>query len=255
MDTMSLPALKLLPTLLQIAPSTPLRRAALVRLKVWDGRMERNSPQPLIFESWLRELNRVLFAERLGPLFDDYWSLNATVVTQTLSNGCGTVPCDEAVASAFDRALDGIAATEGDDVDDWRWGDAHRAPMAHPFLSRLPVLNRLFDIGIATDGGFYTINRGASRIEDPNHPFADDHGAGYRAVYDLSDLDNSQFMIATGQSGNPLSPHYGDLVTPWRDGAHFAIAGSPAAIAATGLGTLLLQPRPAPLTDHAHPAS
>lgn len=39
-----------------------------------------------------------------------------------------------------------------------------------------------------------------------------------RAIFDLSDLDKSLFMIATGQSGNPLSSHYGDMLEDWRDG-------------------------------------
>jgi penicillin amidase len=74
-------------------------------------------------------------------------------------------------------------------------------------------------------------------------PFAHRHGAGYRAVYDLADLDNSRFMIATGQSGNPLSPHYGDLVRPWRDGAHFRISRGKDDLARPALGRLALEPR------------
>jgi penicillin amidase len=43
-------------------------------------------------------------------------------------------------------------------------------------------------------------------------------------IYDLADLDNSRFMIATGQSGNPLSAHYDDLLETWRDGKYLTIA-------------------------------
>ena len=45
------------------------------------------------------------------------------------------------------------------------------------------------------------------------------HGASYRGVYDLADLDRSLFMMAPGQSGNPLSRHARDFLTRWRDGA------------------------------------
>jgi penicillin amidase len=51
------------------------------------------------------------------------------------------------------------------------------------------------------------------------------HGPGYRAVYDLADLDNSRFMIATGQSGNLLSPLYGNLTQRWRDGKYLKLVG------------------------------
>jgi penicillin amidase len=46
------------------------------------------------------------------------------------------------------------------------------------------------------------------------------HGAGLRAVYDLSQLGDSLFMIAPGQSGNVFSRHFNDLVQPWRDGRY-----------------------------------
>ncbi len=103
----------------------------------------------------------------------------------------------------------------------------------------------LLDIGIETDGDNYTVNRGASFGEGPT-PFAHRHGAGYRAVYDLADLANSRYMIATGQSGNPLSSQYGDFVRRWRDGEHFAVAGSRQELAGKALGRLTLEPLQAP---------
>ena len=36
-------------------------------------------------------------------------------------------------------------------------------------------------------------------------------------ILDFADLDASRFMIVPGESGNPLSPHYSDLLLPWRD--------------------------------------
>ncbi|HYD31548.1 MAG TPA: penicillin acylase family protein, partial [Azospirillaceae bacterium] len=76
------------------------------------------------------------------------------------------------------------------------------------------------------------------------NPFAHSHGAGFRGVYDLDNLTNSRFIIATGQSGNPLSAHWGNLVQRWRDGGHVLLAGSAEDVAANGLGTLTLTPVP-----------
>jgi penicillin amidase len=42
-----------------------------------------------------------------------------------------------------------------------------------------------------------------------------------RAIYDLSDLNNSLYMHAPGQSGHPLSPHHGDLAPRWAEGEFF----------------------------------
>ncbi|MCR9267902.1 MAG: penicillin acylase family protein, partial [Alphaproteobacteria bacterium] len=58
-------------------------------------------------------------------------------------------------------------------------------------------------------------------------PFAHRHGAGLRALMDLSDPDGSRFIIATGQSGNPLSPRYRDLADAWRDGQTLTLGPDP----------------------------
>jgi penicillin amidase len=55
--------------------------------------------------------------------------------------------------------------------------------------------------------------------------FPDVHGAGLRAIFDLADLDRSRFIIAGGQSGNPLSAHYRDQVERWRDGRYIELRG------------------------------
>ncbi len=82
----------------------------------------------------------------------------------------------------------------------------------------MPYLDSLFGYEVETDGGNDTLNRAGARFGGPPDAlFADVHGPGYRAVYDLADLDRSRFMIATGQSGNPFSPHSGNLAARWRD--------------------------------------
>ena len=111
------------------------------------------------------------------------------------------------------------------------------------------MLGRFADLEIATDGGGYTVNRGASRVADPENPFADIHGPGYRAIYDLSDLAQSRFMIATGQSGNPLSPHYGDLLRDWRDGRYMRLGLKRGDLEAAAEGVFRLVPPAPPATQ------
>ena len=87
------------------------------------------------------------------------------------------------------------------------------------------------EFAVEADGGFYTVNRGGPRLGGPPESrYENRHGPGFRAVYDLADLDNSRFMIATGQSGNPLSPFYGSLATRWRDGEYLKLDGPGAAV-------------------------
>jgi penicillin G amidase len=99
------------------------------------------------------------------------------------------------------------------------------------------VLHDLLKTRIPADGGSDTVNRGEMRISDPEEPFLDRHGAGLRMILDFADLDASRFMMVPGESGNPLSPHYSDLLRPWRDFAWLTLGR------AAGGETLVLAPK------------
>ena len=218
----------------------------------WDGRMARDRPEPLIFAEWLRMLDRDLFADELGDLFPPMWDLHAKLIARTLRNDAAwcddvTTPehetCGFQIARALDQALDALEQRYGTDIAAWRWGDAHRARHDHPVFGRIPVLRDLCDLAIPADGGNDTVNRGAMRVGNPSAPFADIHGPGYRAVYDLANPDASLFEIATGESGNPLSRHYRDFLERWRDGLGRPLTGTPGELSDAGADLLTLAPR------------
>ena len=91
--------------------------------------------------------------------------------------------------------------------------------------------------------GAWKLAAGAFDVNDLERPFAQSHGAGYRAVYDLSAPENSVFVISTGQSGNPLSSYYEDYAEPWRDGEYLPMLTDRARIEEDGLETLVLTPK------------
>ncbi|HEC90818.1 MAG TPA: penicillin acylase family protein, partial [Alphaproteobacteria bacterium] len=49
------------------------REKVLDRLRAWDGKMDRNLAEPLIFTAWVRELGRAVYADELKGLFPRYW--------------------------------------------------------------------------------------------------------------------------------------------------------------------------------------
>src|SRR5262249_28093723 len=110
--------------------------------------------------------------------------------------------------------------------DKWHWGDFHQATFKHPLFRELPVLRSVADLSIEADGGDDTVNRGGMFVGNEVDPFAQVHGAGFRGVYDLADLDRSRFVIATAQAGHILSPNYAGLMRAWRDGGFVVLAKS-----------------------------
>jgi penicillin amidase len=65
-----------------------------------------------------------------------------------------------------------------------------------------------------------------------------------RTVYDLSDLDQSANHHTTGQSGHPYSDHYADQIPLWASVTYKHMGLSRAAVEASAVSTLTLQPTP-----------
>jgi penicillin G amidase len=270
-DAVSLGARALLPRLLPLLADAGLDRTASVardRLRQWDGTMSRAAPEPLIYHAWIAALARSLAAERgqannaaavatiarpaaLSHILSapERWCANAPAQNASETGDDGA-SCQPLVAGAFAAAIDMLTERFGDDPALWRWGDAHRAVFAHPLFASFPLLDRVTTINIATDGDDDTVNRGtigfgARRTgsifyRPPLYP--DVHGPGLRAIMDLADLDNSLFMQATGQSGNPLSGHYEDLAERWAAGRYVLL--SPLSATGDSGDGLVLTPAP-----------
>ena len=247
MDNLSLAAREIIPILLATTPRTTETGPALDRLGAWDGMVLRAKSEPLIFNAWLRQIGPGLVADELGPLAGGTRRADPLFIRRVLQRDrvwCDDVStparetCADILEAALIRALEDLRRRFGPDVSRWRWGDAHIARFRNRALSALPVIGSFGDIEIATDGDTFTLNRGTTRSFSRRNPFAHGHGATFRAIYDFSDLDRSLFIQPTGQSGNPLSSHYRDLIETWRDGGYLTI---PSRLRA-GLRLLRLEP-------------
>lgn len=203
----------------------------------WDGAMDRRQRAPLAFMFFALNLKRAIFADDLGDLIDQWHGLRIQAVVRALTAGpswCDdrktadrAETCGDAVLRALDDTARDLMGLDRELGRTALWGDVHVARFEHPVFRHLPLLRDWTAVEIATDGGDDTLNRGAMWLGRKDAPFAHRHGAGLRALMDLSDPDGSRFIIATGQSGNPLSPHYRDLVDAWRDGQTLSLGPDP----------------------------
>ena len=73
-------------------------------------------------------------------------------------------------------------------------------------------------------------------------------GASFSFVADVADWDRSTFLSAPGNSAQPLSPFYSNLVQSWAAGKGNIFAFSRSKVEELKAHTLLLQPAPAPST-------
>ena len=166
----------------------------------------------------------VLFA-KLGNAATDYWNLRPRVMEAILTqrpDWCADPQhperqaCDARLSEALDTALDQLRQAYGGEMAQWQWGRAHIAYFPNAVWERVPVLRDWLRVTIPTPGARDTVNVGPSEITDPVHPFEQRFGAGLRIITDMAAPGEARMMITPGQSGNPLSGHYADLLPRWR---------------------------------------
>jgi penicillin amidase len=221
---------QVLPMLLAVPVTEDTARRAQALLRDWDGTMTIDAPQPLIFNAWTHYFyGRVL--QQAGIAVNDGGPLPefvAYVLSPAGAHWCGG-DCTATLHAALIDTISDLAGRFGKDPAQWRWGEAHPAVFAHPMLRPLPILGQLATLSIPSPGDDTTIDRGGPAYKQ----FQSVHGAEYRGVYDLADLDRSLFVVAPGQSGNLLSRHARDFLTRWRDGAMIKLGPTPDATTAT----------------------
>ena len=120
------------------------------------------------------------------------------------------------------------------------WGRLRTLTLRHPAGDRALVADA-FNLGPVPMPG-----DGTTPLQAASGPLAPLDNPGYvpntRAVIDLADPEASRWVLAGGQSGNPMSPHYGDLFALWVRGESVPIPWSERAVAAATAATLTLEP-------------
>ena len=233
-DEMSLPARQLIEVLKATRIEDPELQPYLRLLREWDGQLGRDSGAAALFEIWLTRLPEAVFRRRVSA---EQWSQIASRlpierVIAELKGGQETA----AIAQSLTAAVTEARRRLGDDVSLWRWGRLHRAPFNHPLATdeaRRELLN-LPDIERGGDGNTVNNTSGAN--------FRQTHGASFREILDVSDWDRSVGTNAPGQSGQPGSRYYDDLLRLWAKGQYFPLLYSRQRVEASAKQRLLLQP-------------
>jgi penicillin amidase len=224
---------------------------ALELLAGWDGRESADSAAAAIAEVWMaKHLSPALARRATTPAA-------AKVLTAACSPSGGSAYAAVSYLEGPGQALgpdvrkailtESLAAalaelTErlGPDMEAWRWGDLHHARFV-PAAAALaePALREKMTHGPARmPGSAYTVNAATYRIDD----FAMTNGASFRMVVDVGDWDNSLVINTPGQSGDPQSPHYGDLFPLWAQGKYVPMLYSRGAVEKAARQAIDLRP-------------
>jgi penicillin amidase len=245
------------------------RRAGAAMLAAWDGTLSKDSAAAALYEAWLPKLKAAIAAASPGattPARQGTSSIGDQALLLLLARsgvrgevhapdpwvegtprcrGC-QVPADASaderaavraalLGPALGAAWRELAGRLGPDPASWSWGKMHRASFEHS-LAGLPALQAVLNTPDVPRGGDSTTpNATGSGARQTA-------GASFREIIDVADWDRSMAINVPGESGQPGSPHYADLLRLWADGQYHPLPFSRSAVETYAAHRLMLLP-------------
>ena len=221
----------------------------------WDYFMNMDSPQAALYGYFWSRLVANLYNDQFGDTHrasggnNEWWSvyqllqepenvwwddINTDDITET--------PQDILLISlqeAYELAVEAL----GEDYTAWRWGAIHTTTfVSNPIgASGMAALENQVNRGpVETGGTGSAVN--ATSWRPGAMDFTVRAGPSERVIYDLSDWSNSRSMHTTGESGHPSSPHYDDMIDPWRNIEYRIMLWTREQVEAAAVRELILAP-------------
>ena len=245
-DETSLPARELTAVLREVKGAKPELQPFVEMLTKWDCVLSKDSAAAALYEFWLPKLPAAVFKQQVSakawPMVGARIPLGKTIEalkspTARWFGSDARAGRDAAMLKCLEDAVADAKSKLGGDPAKWRWGTLHVAPFTHA-LSTDAERKALFDLPAPERGG------DANTVFATGGPaFQQNHGASFREVLDVADWDRSVGTNVPGQSGQPGSNHYSDLLPMWADGKYFPLLYSKPKVEAMAKDRLMLEPK------------
>jgi penicillin amidase len=207
-----------------------LEKEAVARLKHWDYFSDTDSIGAALFYLLYREaIVQALSGKTSPPVLHAFLKqrYSTNVVDLWFEDGSHVVWDDrstphredrgQVIRNAFKKVVAKLEADAGSQVADWHWGDYHTLHPKHLFGGqRVLGFMNLEKIGLP--GGLDTVWKAHFNLAEEKESFKVVAGPAFRFAIDMADIQGAGFCIDTGESGWPLSPHYGDMYEKWQKG-------------------------------------
>ena len=200
---------------------------ALQKLEKWDFRATVDSVATTVFFVTYRQCIIGAMQDEVGPRGVDYllkqryftnavdrWFPDKAHVVWDDRSTEQVEHRDFVVQKAFVRAVDWLASEYGQDTSKWTWGRLHDMHPMHTFGKKVSAFS--FD-PVPAPGALDAVWKAHFDMGHPTTPYRANYGPVYRMIVDLADMEHGKWIVDTGSSGWPLSPHYHDQFQRWRN--------------------------------------
>lgn len=227
-DILSIPSRILTEALTETDPDEDELAEAVEWLTQWDNVLDADSGEAALAEVWFENhLQDAVTLELVGEEgFDHIGTGDVQVILEAIEDPAEYFEQDpvatrnELLLSTLDDAIDEVKELLGDDREEWEWGDLKHALFEHALSPGVDEnVAETLNVGPEPVGGSgYTVwNAGY------DDDFQLTSGASWRMVVDVGEWDNSLAMSVPGQSGDPESQFYDNLLDPFVEGEYFPL--------------------------------
>lgn len=247
-DYLSIPGRTLVPLLKDLGSADGAVAEGLEILRGWNHVASVDSVGATVFELWMTQLiNRVsarLVPESARELFGNV--AKPLVISRLLEPDAATFG-GEAVQGrnavlleALKAAMADLKTRQGEDRGQWAWGELHHIRFDHALSTLITpdLAERLGTERFPVGGTGDTVGVAHYRATD----FRVISGASFRQVIDVADWDRSVTINVPGQSADPDSPFYDNLLETWSRGGYVPMPYSRGAVEALKADSVTLKP-------------
>lgn len=245
------------------ASNDTLVQKALPYLRNWDYRFSESATAASLYEGFFLKFVEKAFKANLGDaVYQSFIQLEnfpTRVTTQLLNQPSIWLKTtqgdytfrDSLIVESMKESVSELYGKFGANTTEWRWENQHTLTLGPALFSqaaaepdapktlKLIVSNALSSGPHPVPGHSMTVN---NTQYEWHAPYAQVLGASIRRIVDLSDLSKSESIIPTGQSGNPLSDHFGDQTELWLSGKYRIFEHNTDIAGQVRLRTMILSP-------------
>ncbi|PKD44845.1 penicillin acylase family protein [Rhodohalobacter barkolensis] len=214
----------------------------LTYLENWDYNYHPNSTAASIFDLFFLNVSQNTLTDDIGEeAYEALISLNylpIQIMSRLLTYDSRffddiqteeTESREDLVRQSMLETISQLEEEFGDEAINWRWENVNQISLKPPLFTeaaeapdapgilRVIVSNLMSKGPYPVRGNAMTVNKAQYSWDNP---FQVNLGPSIRRIIDFSSPGRSLSVLPTGQSGNPLSTHYGDQTDMWLEGRY-----------------------------------
>ena len=210
----------------------------------WDGSTSVESKETAIAVEFVEQLKKHIFEDELGNLSGgvrSFW-IGELFENTDLHFWFDDLKTKDAVETVSEISAKAMSAALKK-VDGRNWGELNSLSMNHP-MGRLKLIADYLNLNHGPwewPGTSNTLNA-AYIVSNSQDGYSTVVGPSWRFVIDFSKVDEAEFTLPSGNSGNPMSEHFFDFYDFWRYGGKWKVPLSYEKVRQKAVTVLTIEP-------------